>query len=415
MWARENVSVRPIVVVCPASLKFHWLREASVHVGMHAEILEGVKPERKRFNVKPQLIVLNYELLWPWMPYLKALDPQLIIFDESHYLRNYRAKRTRGARLLTQGVPHVLALSGTPLLNRPVELYPVLNILCPDIWNSFFTFAQDHCSPRLLPWGWSYTGATRLDTLHGRMLNHCLIRMRKEDVLDQLPEKSRHVVLMEMDDRKQYKHAVKDFIGWLHKQTHGSVKKALRALTLTKLSYLKQLVARLKLPFVLEWVRNFLEGTEGKLVLFAWHTEIVDLLHKEFGKLSVKVNGKVNMKDRQSAVDRFQRDPKCRLFVGNIQAAGVGLNLTAAHSVAFAELPWTPAEVEQGIDRCYARLSDLHGVASYFLLARDTLEIPHVHLLHRKQDVVSRVLDGSEDVAGFDITQELVKALVEEE
>src|SRR5690606_21436506 len=146
---------------------------------------------------------------------------------------------------------------------------------------------------------------------------------------------------------KQYEYAAVDLIGWLREKYGGKrANKAARVERLTRWGYLKQLVAELKLPSVLRWIDDFLEGTDQKLIVFGIHKAIVKAIHSRY-KHSVMVMGEVATKRRQYAVERFTTDKRCRLFVGNIDAAGVGLNLSVASNLAFVELPWTPGQLDQ--------------------------------------------------------------------
>jgi SWI/SNF-related matrix-associated actin-dependent regulator 1 of chromatin subfamily A len=149
------------------------------------------------------------------------------------------------------------------------------------------------------------------------------------------------------------------------------------------------------------------------LVVFAVHKTTIDALMKEFKTEAVKVDGSVSATKRDEAVKTFQNDPKVKLFIGNIQAAGTGLTLTAASSVAFLELPWTPGELKQAEDRCH-RIGQKNTVNVYYLLADETIEMTIARILDEKRKVLEAVLDGKEVDEGNLLT-ELIEAYTKRE
>jgi hypothetical protein len=342
----------PAVVVCPASVKWTWDREAKAHLGVRAEVLEGTKPARHGFRGRPKLVVINYDILWPWMDWLLDMSPQAVVYDEAHYLSGRTSKRTKAAQHLARHVSCVLALSGTALVNRPAELYPVLQMLRPKQFPSWRSFAFRYCGAKRTPWGWDTRGASRLPELHNRLKATCLVRKRKLEVLKDLPPKQRTVVPVDLDNYTEYKKAANDFIGWLRNKDPGKARKAERAQAISKISHLRLLCGRLKLPSVVGWVRDFLKSDGGKLIVFAVHREVVAALHKAFRGQAVFVDGSVVGHKRQQAIDQFLNLERVRLFVGNVQAAGVGWSARGVSTVAFAEYPWQPGAVTQAEDRC---------------------------------------------------------------
>jgi SNF2 family DNA or RNA helicase len=130
-------------------------------------------------------------------------------------------------------------------------------------------------------------------------------------------------------------------------------------------------------------------------VVFAVHKTTVDALMEEFKDMAVKIDGSCSAAKRDSAVKEFQNNPEIKLFVGNIQAAGTGLTLTAASAVAFLELPWTPGELSQAADRCH-RIGQKNTVNVYYLLAAGSIEEKIAEILDEKKTVLDAVVDGEE-------------------
>jgi len=215
----------PAVVVCPASVKFVWEQEAE-RMGVSSIVLSGRAP----YEVEPvDLYIINYDILvdkvkifrngrmkvlgGAWLKTLRRFQPQTIIIDECHFAKNPKSKRTKAIKKLCRKIPHVLALSGTPMTNRPAELWPTLNLLRPDVWPAFWPFAQSYCGLTHGYFGWDWSGATHLDKLNVQLTKYVMIRRRKEDVLKDLPAKLRDTVPCVMRDPGTYHWAEEDFAG----------------------------------------------------------------------------------------------------------------------------------------------------------------------------------------------------------
>lgn len=408
-YAQRN-EVFPCIVVCPASLKWMWQNEASKHFNILSEVLEGTKPLKKRIETYHPIIIINFDILGPWLPLLKEWGPKLVIIDECSAICNKSTKRSKNVKKLCEGVPHILALSGTPLTNRPAELWPVLNLIRPDLYGKWWAYAEKFCSPRRAPWGWVFNGAVKLDILHSQLQKEMMVRKLKKDVLKDLPKKQRIVIPIAMENPKEYQDALRDFIRWLTKKNPAQAKKASRAEQLVKIGYLRRLAGELKLKNVFNWVDDFLENSDGKLILFAIHKSIITKLEERYKKICVVVDGSVKGKDRQTAVDTFQRSADFRLFIGNVKAAGQGLTLTAANTLAFVEIGWTPGEMSQCAAR-FERIGQTQEMSEYWLIAKGSIEEHLCKVIQRKQKILDATLDGKSgnkksDLDIFDLLSE---------
>ena len=412
LWAVRHRHF-PILIICPASVKSNWQRECIKHFGIRAEVLEGTKPRRGWTPVRP-VTIINYDILKPWKVYLRRMRPQVVILDECHFAKNRSAARTRNTESICRSSPHVLALSGTPIENNPIEFYPILNILQKNLFDGGFQgFAHRYCKPERKPWGWTFTGASRMPELNRILRDNVMIRRLKKDVLKDLPPKSRFIHLINGDPKliREYKKAEKDFLVWLEEHA-GSVvaRRASRAEQVTKTLHLKRLAGESKLKGVLEWADAFLE-TGQKLVLFAHHKKTLELLKAHFKEKCVLVNGSVRGSKRQEAVDKFQNNPKCTVFLGNLRAAGVGITLTAASTLGFVELGWTPGEMVQAEDRIH-RISQLFPASIFYFLAADTIEVKICRILQKKQKMLESALDGKGNGDRLSVFDSFIKGLV---
>ncbi|MFT7464938.1 MAG: SWI/SNF-related matrix-associated actin-dependent regulator 1 of chromatin subfamily A [Pseudohongiellaceae bacterium] len=398
-----------VLIVCPASLKLNWAREAERWLVDRGPV--GVAG--KTFPEDAQVVVINYDVLNKWAAKLRRTW-DVLIADECHYVKNKDAKRSK--RLYALKARRRLFLTGTPILNRPVELWAIVSALAPEEFDDFWPFAKRYCQPIRSRFGWEFKGATHLDELHERLRSTVMVRRTKAQVLPDLPPKRRQVI--ELDSEHIAGLIAVETQAWadhrerlieLRALRHGNDEPneaqlaALRAdvnVSFGELAKLRQATALAKVPLVIEHVRSVLEDA-GKLVLFAHHRAVVAALGSPFGEAAVTLTGGDDIVQRQAAVDRFQEDDSCRLFVGSITAAGFGLTLTAAAHVVFAELDWVPARLTQAEDRTH-RIGQKDSVLVQHLVLQDSLDARMVGTLIKKQRVIDKAVDGVAQAKLFD-------------
>ena len=380
----------PAVVVCPANLKLNWRREAESWLpGRTVAVLSGLGGEADL--PEADVTIVNYEILAARLPRLTARGTQAVVIDEAHYCKNATAKRTQAVQRLTAAVPReglVLALSGTPVVNRPAELIAQLRVI--DRLSEFGSGAQ---------FSRRFRGPDAHQRLHWHLRARCFVRRLKADVLPQLPAKTRSVVPIELDNGAEYRLAESDLVAWLRTQPldlselDAKVAAALRAERLVRLNALKLLAARGKLAAALAWIHDFRSSGE-RLVVFARHREIQRAIVERFPD-ALHILGEDTHARRDEAVRAFQAPdgPDNQLIVCSMEVAGQGLTLTRASNVAFLELDWTPAKHDQAEDRCH-RIGQQDAVNAYYLLAAETVDETIATLLERKRAVIGAVTDG---------------------
>jgi len=391
-WLKLNPEARPAVVVVPASLKLNWKREINKWLPKEKVYIAYGRNSAGDYAGK-DIIVINYDILKPHTEHLK--DSKAMILDECHYIKNQSTQRSKAVKALSKNIKHVIALSGTPITNKPIEFFATLNLLREDLWPSRWKFAERYCNPTHNGFGWDYSGTSNSEELHEVLTKSVMIRRLKKDVLPDLPDKVRAVVPMEIKNKKEYKQAKQDIISFLSAiEGKESAEKASRAEVLVRFEKLKQLAVRGKMDSVMEWIENFLDSGE-KLVVFATHHETIDKLMEKFKPIAVKLDGRDNATQKQDAVDKFQLNPLVRLFVGNIKAAGQGITLTRASNTVFIELGWTPGEHNQAEDRVH-RIGQENAVTAWYLVAEDTIEEEIADIIDSKRKVLDAVLDGKD-------------------
>lgn len=415
-WLQYCAPSASTIIIVPAAVKLHWQRMAEVWAPrLKTIVLYGGQTQAEIKALSSyNAIIVNYDLLIrPVKDSKRKLSetltemhkPDVIIIDETHMICNAKAQRTKTVRIMTKG-KQVIALSGTPITSRPIQFFTILNLLCPEDFPSYWSFAQRYCGARHNGYGWDFSGATNVPELHEKLTDTCMIRHLKKDVLADLPDKLRDVVPLEIDNRQEYQDAERDFIGWL--QGKGETEKAERAKhaeALSEMEGLKQLAVKGKLNSVIQWVDEFLgESPDKKLILFTHHIKIRDSLYHEYKNLAVMAMGG---NSTQEAADVFQNNSNIRLFIGNMDAAGIGITLTAASTVAFVELAWTPGKMQQAEDRAH-RIGQKNCVNIYYLIAEKTIEEDIAKILDKKTKVLNQVLDGK-NIEGDSLIIELLR------
>ncbi len=404
MWLHRDEGT--VVVVCPASVKHNWKKEIRMWTGVRGRLVEIVEGGKSRpRKVSPWIIIINYDVLPKHLVRLTALKPRLVVLDEIHYIKSKSAKRTKAAMALCKSADGVIGLSGTPVLNRPVEIFNTLTLLRPGLFPSFFKYGERYCGAYHNGFGWDFNGTSHVDELREILTSSVMLRRTKKQVLKELPDKTRSIIPMDLTNRAEYKLAEDNFLEWMEaSQKTGSDS------ALAQIEALKQLCVKGKMEMALGWIEDFLESGE-KLVVFAHHKEIIIALEDKFHGRCVTLDGSTPNQTRQEVVNQFQTDDDVRLFIGNIKAAGVGITLTAASNVCFLELPWTPADLDQAEDRLH-RIGQKAAVNCWYLLAEDTVEDKIMAMLDRKRKVVDQLIDGRKTDIGH-LMVELFKAMKE--
>jgi SNF2 family DNA or RNA helicase len=401
----EAATAYPALVVCPASLRLNWLREA--RRWLPGRTSAAIHPEDS--GEWPDLALVSYDVAHRFVAHPPPPQLRSLVLDEAHFCKNPGARRTKAVIALARRLEPediVLLLTGTPVMNRPRELVSQLEVLgrLDDVGGRRLLSRREPSGDDLV-------------TLHRRLRRTCYVRRRKSDVLDQLPEKQRVVVPVEVSNPEEYERVNHDVVAWLRRQAEVEARFALvtqsmsvaerasaiaargrdaeirarSAETLVRLTHLALVAARGKIAMANEWIAAFLESGE-KLVVFCRHREIARAIHAEIPGAAL-ATGEIGADERFEQVARFQHDPTCRMIVCTLSAAGVGLTMTAASNVAFVELSWTPAEHDQAEDRVH-RMGQSSAVTAWYLLAADTIDERMATVLERKRRVIDATSDG---------------------
>jgi SWI/SNF-related matrix-associated actin-dependent regulator 1 of chromatin subfamily A len=396
-----------VLVVCPASLKLNWAREIRL-VDPAAEVEVIGAPGGQSAHAR--WVVVNYDLLARHGERLRAIAWAGVIVDEAHFIKNASQRSSQVLRLIgvsdakrdqPAGPRNVYLLTGTPMPNRPRDLFNLLRAVGHPSARSFLSFARRYCGAYRNDYGWVTDGASNLDELN-LLLKEVMLRRRKDEVLD-LPPKIRTWVPVQIESAPARK-AHGDFVEWF---AASDPTRPNDTEFLARLTKLRLALHKAKHAACAERVRDVL-ATGQKVIVFTCYTEGITRHAKALGDQAVTITGADSAKQRMAAVDRFQDDPQVRVALCNLVAGGVGLTLTAATHVVFQDLDWVPANHLQAEDRCY-RIGQHRQVTVEYLLADGTLDGYIAQLLEAKLRLVHAV--EAEQVPEASILQELQATL----
>jgi SWI/SNF-related matrix-associated actin-dependent regulator 1 of chromatin subfamily A len=409
-----------MLFVCPASALLGWARETYVWLvdqtmpiyivtaskarPMDETRFPGINAQVKIVNEFPAVergvVIINWDILHKYESELRSVSWDIAAFDESQYAKNPKARRAQfafGRKESKDGKTKAVApirakvricASGTPIKNRPIELFSQVNYLDPIAWPSWYKYATRYCAAHKGAFGFDASGASNLDELQQRLRSSIMIRRMKVDVLTDLPEKTRQVVSVAPNGHsKLIEKEIKAHAAWEAEKNFTPAKSA----AFTELAAIRLEVGLAKVPLVLQ----HLEEVEQKTIIFCRHKAVQSQLAMALAERGVVIyNGDMNITQKKAAEDRFMNDPSCQFFIGTITACGVALTLTAASYCCFAELEWTPADLDQAEDRAY-RQGQKNAVLVHHVVFDGSLDDRMLLTILPKQRVIKRALgDG---------------------
>lgn len=384
-WIRYH-RLDPVLIIVNAPTKLQWEANCKQWLGkdwpIPFEVLSGKTPRRLEAG---KSYIINWDILTYWQGALVGHKFRGVVADEAQAVGDRGSKRTQAFMEIAKSAPFMLAMSGTPARSRPVQLWPVLNCINPSIFENFFAFAEYFGAPVETPFGRKYPGASHAKELHAE-LQKIAIRRLKEEVLTDLPKKTRSIVPMETEASYMAEYAA-----YVDELTGNENAVELQA----KLASLSRSAYFAKAASAKDWIKDFLESGE-KLLVFAWHRAVVEDLAKDLESFNPAVlYGGMSDKEREAAKTKFIGSDDCKVLVANIQSGGVGIDglQKVCCNCCFVECSVTPADHDQAEDRL-CRIGQELPVTCYYLIAPETIDETIVETLDRKASTLAKVIDG---------------------
>ena len=390
---------KDVLIVSPASLKLNWKKELETWLVDKRDI-QVIMSGKDNLDEKQDIVIVNYDVL---QKYQELLDKKwsLVIMDEVHYLKNPDAQRTKAA--LSVQADKKIMLTGTPIPNRPIEIQAVAGYLDDKSFGNRFGFGKRYASLHKKQvtrnksvWDWS--GASNLDELQRRLRQSFMIRRKKDEVLKDLPAKVKQIIELPYESyKKEIKAEYSAFEDYNNKNKNPNVDpysldadQFSTSIDFASMSSQRKATAEKKVKAVVEHLESFNEP----VVVMAHHRDVIAQLEAELVKQDKKVvvlTGEKNQVERNEAVEAFQSG-QADVFIGSIKAAGVGLTLTRASKMVFAELDWVPSDIAQAEDRIH-RIGQESSVLIQYIVVEGSLDAVFAKKIVDKTKVAARALD----------------------
>lgn len=406
----KDENIRKVLVICPAFLKLNWKNELEKWLVRPARIciLNG-----KSVDIDADIVIANYDILQKHIDTLKSFGFDMVVVDEAHYIKNHKAKRTQAVIDLCAGIKKKIFLTGTPILNRPVELYTILKIANLEIAKNWYWYVKRYCDAYQTKYGWDVSGASNLDELQEKLRTTIMIRRLKKDVLADLPPKIRQVVeipadlfsdvLKNEEDILIKIKAIQEQIAKIKSEKESMTEEAYKdtisklrddtMATFTELTRVRHETALKKVEYIYEYIDEIVESGQ-QIVIFTYHRDVAAKIQeklKENNVDSTVITGEDSIETRQKAVDDFQNG-KIRILITTMKALGMGVTLTAASTAIFAELDWTPAVIQQAEDRLH-RIGQKNSVLIQHLVINNSIDSRLAKILIKKQEIIDKALN----------------------
>lgn len=405
----ETQGSHPALVVCPAAVKEGWAREvAAVAPERTVAIAQGRTVDTDALDA--DYIVVNYDVLQYWAEALAPVVRALIV-DESHKVKNAKALRTQATFTIRDAMPEgspVILLTGTPVVNRPLELITQLDlagmleqVVTPRKGTAKkdyeWAFKFEYCGPVKDGGYWEFKGSSNLDTLNAKMRAAGYIRRLKADVLADLPQKDMPVrVSLSLNGALA-----------AYRREEEAIANS-DDIAIAQMTRLRVLAAEAKYEASIEWIRDWQEANPGEpLLVFAHHRAIQERLASDLNALHL--GGGMKPEARTEVIDAFNRNDNL-VLVGSIKALAEGVNLqhSGCSAVVFVEMDWTPGAHQQAEDRIH-RIGQTEVVTPFYLVAEETFDADMYEVIEAKATTIAGATDG------FDVETEdsLIQFLIE--
>jgi superfamily II DNA or RNA helicase len=401
------MGIQRILVVTPTSLKHQWCQEIQKFTDRTVEVIEGMNLERaRRYTSESFYKITNYDVIHRDLEPIRKLEPDLIILDEAQRIKNWKTRTAQTVKMLPS--EYAFVLTGTPIENRLEELHSIVQFVDRFRLGPLFRFLDSHQHQDQFG---RVIGYRNLGDI-GETLKPILVRRKKDEVLQELPERLEKTFFVpmtvpQMDCHTENAEIVAKIVakwrrfGFLTETDQRRLMICLQNMRMVcNSTYLldQRTDHGIKVDEVVSSLKELFEIPTTKGVIFSQWIRTHEILMNRIESHNwghVFFHGGVPSKERKHLINRFKEDPACRLFLST-DAGGVGLNLQNASVVINIDQPWNPAVLEQRIGRVH-RLGQHAPVSVLHFVSQGTIEHGMLKVIAFKKSLFTGVLDGGRE------------------
>lgn len=388
------------IVVCPASLTYNWVQEIHEWSNLKATTVGKSTPKKRREIYKAfhggkfDVLVISKDTARADLEHLLALDAELLLIDEAHFLRNYETRQSSAMFRLGQNMKYRYAITGTPASNTPDDVFGILKFLQPDKYPSYWQFVERYFNVSQSPFGMRVGKFKNINRKKEfwEIVEEISVQHKRKDVMAWLPDKQYQTIKLEMG--KKQRKAYDEMLNFYAVEgTTLSAPSVLAQLTrLRQLSTAPEMlgleVDSVKEDFILEWLQD---NPKEQVVIFSNFSSYLKKLYEKLQDSAIII-GETPQNERQTIVQAFQAG-HCNVLLANIQAAGTGLTLDRAGTVIFLDRAYNPDQNEQAEDRIVATTeqSEVQNTLIIDLVCTDSVDEKILRMVKNKQKITEIV------------------------
>lgn len=418
----ETTNSFPCLVMVPSSVKYNWAEKwiEITDKKRSVAVIESKQTKKRKNDWEADVVIINYDIIGKKAGKGAVVkfeelnrDWKMVIADEAHFLKSNKSVRAKAAKKICDPIDKVQLLTGTVVMNKPIELWNLLQLIKKDhlIADGWTDFVIKYCGGYNGDNGWYKSGATNIFELNNKLRKNCYIRREKTDVLKEIPPVTKQIIETPISNKEEYKRASKDLIEYLREEfSDEKADSAAEAEALVSLGVMRQLSIKGKINFIKQYLKDWREAGNGKLVIFGIHKEPLQELSKMFD--SSLIAGGVKAQRKQQIIKEFQENEDDFLFL-NIASGGTGIDglQNVCNNALVIELPWRPSDLVQLIGRL-VRSGQKNAVTVSFLLSSMTIDQEMWEMLEEKERVTDAVNRGKDVFSSKSSLKNVIKKIL---